>query len=114
MNRLLIVTSVWACLASPAVAAPYEPSRAIENYRRLMGGLVTWEGLTPSEQDELRELARAIRAQTTPKEDSAKRCWRDEIARYGGDPSELAQRLIDLRCGPRKSIPNEPGTSQPD
>ena len=97
----LITIAVVPVAASQASSPQSESSRALTNYRLLMGGQISWGNLSSGEQEEVKELARWIRSQTTPKEEDNERCWRRETKRSSRDLTELALRLIELRCGPR-------------
>lgn len=96
-----------AALAAPVIEARSEaPPPAVEpinragaNYEAILRGEKSFAQLTPTEQDEIRELDRRIRAQQPPDTRTTyEKCLDAEYARLGREPSELDQRVIATRC----------------
>ena len=86
--------SVGTALATPA---PIDRARA--NYEAILRGEKTFFNLTPTEQDEVRQLDRRVRATEPPDtRDAYERCRDAEVARLGREPSDLDTRAIDTRC----------------
>lgn len=76
--------------------------RAWRNYELLRSGAKTLRDLSDAERRELAVLDLLMRDgdsadQRTPRQ----RCIDEEVAREGKSPSELAMRVIDLKCSQR-------------
>lgn len=89
---------VIAALVWTSAAIPH--SRAETNLELLLSGRKQFAQLNPTERDEVVEVIRRLRATPVTRETESLRCWRQELGR-NSDPSELAARLIELRCGRR-------------
>src|SRR5687768_7699357 len=87
-------------LALGGAANPsWDSTRAIRNYQDLLSGRRQLVDLSPAERQELIELDKWLRSTSAPKETEAERCWRQELNRVEAPPTDLAARLIDLKCG---------------
>lgn len=83
----------------PAPQPPTTLDRARANYEAILRGEKGLFTLSPTEQDEVRELDRRIRAQQPPDErDAFERCVDAEYGKLGREPTALDQRTIDTRC----------------
>lgn len=98
---------VWAsaCVAAALVAigspASADFERAWQNYHALVNGTRQLAQLTPAEVQELRELDRHIRDRQADKRTPRQKCIDEEIDDLGQEPSNLALRIIDLKCSQR-------------
>ncbi len=80
---------------------PWDSTRAMRNYQDLLSGRRQLVDLSPAERQELIELDKWLRSTPAPKETESERCWRQELNRVESPPTDLAARLIDLKCGKR-------------
>lgn len=87
---------------SPLPAAP-SPSfdriaRAQANYAALRRGDLSIRDLAPQDLQDIVDLDRALRSGQVDSRTPAQVCVDDEVRRAGGRPSQLAWRVIELKC----------------
>jgi len=74
-------------------------NRARLNYDAILRGEKRLVDLTPTEQDEVRELDKRMRAARPPEiRDAYERCLDDETEKLGREPTALDQRTFEMRC----------------
>ena len=84
--------------------APYPGfilARAVANYQALLNGSKRLEDLNGIERREVAELQRQIRAEKINPRSSREQCIAEQTAARGGNPTDLAARIIDLACSQR-------------
>jgi hypothetical protein len=96
---LLPAIALALSLAQPG-SATFDPGRieqARANYEAIMRGRKHIRDLTPRERRELLAIAEAIE-DGKAKGTRSERCVAEERERLGTAPSELDQRVIDMKC----------------
>jgi hypothetical protein len=91
---------VLALSLAQSGSATFDPGRieqARANYEAIMKGRKHIRDLTPLERREVLAIAEAIE-EGKPKGTRSERCVAEERERIGGTPSELDQRVIDMKC----------------
>ncbi|MBJ7438802.1 MAG: hypothetical protein JHD35_07230 [Sphingopyxis sp.] len=104
MKHILRMTAVAAALTLGTTAALAEPpaERALRNYELLRSGAKGLHDLSDAERRELAALAQLMReGKSVDRRTPRQRCVDEEVAREGKKPSELAMRVIDLKCRER-------------
>jgi hypothetical protein len=105
LGAALLTTSALSSAASardPAYPFPgFIVSRAVANYRAIMGGSKRLEDLSAIELREVREIQREIRAAHADPRTSREQCIAEQTAARGGELSDLAARIVDLACSQR-------------
>ncbi|TYB86070.1 hypothetical protein [Oceaniovalibus sp. ACAM 378] len=94
-------TTVLMLLAGLALVGATAPDstridRARANYEALLQGRIQLGQLTPQDLRDILVLDRALRARDDGSR--SQRCVDEEVERFGGSPSRLAWRVIDLKC----------------
>lgn len=107
MKRIWRMAAVAAVLAigplgSDGARAETPAERAWRNYEQLRSGAKKPSDLSDVERRELMALLQRMREdrdadRRTPRQ----RCIDEEVEREGGRPSDLAMRVIDLKCSQR-------------
>ncbi|HET6526968.1 hypothetical protein [Sphingopyxis sp.] len=104
MKRIWRMAAVAAALALGAGAAQAETpaERAWRNYELLHSGAKKPSDLSDVERRELAALLEMMREdQSADRRTPRQRCIDEEVEREGGNPSDLAMRVIDLKCSQR-------------
>jgi len=76
-------------------------ARAVANYQALLRGTKRLEDLDGIERREIAELQREIRAMNINPGTPREQCIAEQTAARGGNPTDLATRIIDLACSQR-------------
>lgn len=92
--------------SAPATTAPssLDPveferfQRARRNFDALARGFIRVADLGPQDLQDVLELDRLLRGGVLDQRSFAQRCVDDEVQRLNGRPSELAWRVIMLKC----------------
>ena len=101
MKRIWRTAAVAAALALAAGAAHAETpaERAWRNYELLHSGAKKPSDLSDVERRELAALLEMMREdERADRRTPRQRCIDEEVEREGGNPSDLAMRVIDLKC----------------
>ena len=107
MKRIWRMATVAAALALAAGAtagahAETPAERAWRNYELLRRGAKKPGDLSDVERRELAALMEMMREnQGADRRTPRQRCIDEEVEREGGNPSDLAMRVIDLKCSQR-------------
>ena len=101
MAAVVAVLSLGTLGAGGAFAeTPAE--RAQRNYEVLRSGAKSVRDLSDAERRELATLEQLMRdGNSVDRRTPRQRCIDEEVAREGKKPSELAMRVIDLKCSQR-------------
>ncbi|MEO6217330.1 MAG: hypothetical protein ABIO86_14975 [Sphingomonas sp.] len=76
-------------------------ARAVANYQALVRGTKRLEDLDGIERREVAELQREIRAMNINPRTPREQCIAEQTAARGGNPTDLAARIVDLACSQR-------------
>jgi hypothetical protein len=104
MKRIWRMAAVAAALALAAGSAHAETpaERAWRNYELLHSGAKKPSDLSDVERRELAALLEMMREdERADRRTPRQRCIDEEVEREGGNPSDLAMRVIDLKCSQR-------------
>ena len=104
MKRIWRTAAVAAALAlAPGAAHAETPAeRAWRNYELLHSGAKKPSDLSDVERRELAALLEMMREdERADRRTPRQRCIDEEVEREGGNPSDLAMRVIDLKCSQR-------------
>ncbi|QCB54605.1 hypothetical protein E5675_09245 [Sphingopyxis sp. PAMC25046] len=89
-------------LGSGAAHAETPAERAWRNYELLHSGAKKPSDLSDVERRELAALLQLMREdRNADRRTPRQRCIDEEVEREGGNPSDLAMRVIDLKCSQR-------------
>lgn len=89
---------------SPAAAPLPDPAaidriaRARTQYEALLRGVIGVGDLGPQDLQDVLDFDRMVRGGGLDNRSFAQRCVDDEVQRLNGRPSELAWRVIELKC----------------
>jgi hypothetical protein len=104
MTHLWRMAAVAAALTFGVGGALAETpaERAQRNYELLRSGAKALHDLSDAERRELAALEQLMRdGKSVDERTPRQRCIDEEVAREGKKPSELAMRVIDLKCSQR-------------
>lgn len=104
MTHIWRMAAVAAALTLGAGGALAETpaERAQRNYELLRSGAKALHDLSDAERRELAALEQLMRdGKSVDERTPRQRCIDEEVAREGKKPSELAMRVIDLKCSQR-------------
>lgn len=89
-------------LGAEGALAETPAERAWRNYELLRSGAKAFHDLSDAERRELAALEQLMRdGNSVDRRTPRQRCIDEEVAREGNKPSELAMRVIDLKCSQR-------------